>query len=145
RHDRKRGADRELHVDRFRYAQKAEHLEQHRHHDGPATDPEQPRQKARDDAADNDRGCKPKEFADRHTKNHQPAHAATVATTCGAACPLSTSASASQNVSAPAEAFTPSVARCRRNARAPGTPRNRPSTWRVIACSRTPRASSRSM
>ena len=36
------------------------------------------------------------------------------------------------------------VDRCRRKARAPGTARNRPSMWRVIACSRVPFDSSRS-
>ena len=52
---------------------------------------------------------------------------------------------AARKTARPAPGLTASVARWRRNARAPGTPRNNPSTCRVMALRRVPRASSRSM
>src|SRR3990170_3484477 len=50
----------------------------------------------------------------------------------------STSAIASRSTLTPAPGLTPFSARRRRNARAPGTPKNAPTKCRVIECSRVP-------
>ena len=64
--------------------------------------------------------------------------------------PLSTTvsetrSSAAVSSSAPARGAPAALASRRRNARAPGTPWNKPCRCRVMACSRVPAASSRSI
>jgi hypothetical protein len=63
-----------------------------------------------------------------------PMHGRYAAAVCAGAYAVSrTSVSAWRSTRASASGFTPSVARWRRNARAPGTAWNRPSMWRAIA------------
>ena len=130
----------------------AEDFVEHRHDDRAAADAEQTGEQAGDDAADDDRGREHGELAERDAEHRILRRDAArtggsqAAAVCANSAGLSrTMASASASTATPAPGFTACVARCRRNARAPGTAWNRPCRCRVMECSRAPRASSRSM
>src|SRR5262249_22317629 len=118
----------------LRHIQHAEDLVEHRHDDGATADTEQAGEQTGDNAARDDHRGEVGQLADGDAADHSlfqngrrdaPAYAAAM---CARSAPESiTSASASVSTSTPAPGFTASVARWRRKARAPGTPRNRPS------------------
>ena len=68
---------------------------------------------------------------------NRDAAAVQAACSCSASCGRSIP-SAVRTTSSPAPRLQASVARCRRQARAPGMPGKRPSRWRVMSCSRVP-------
>src|SRR4029450_6439977 len=144
-----RGADAQLEANLVRYVEHAKDFVQNRNNERAAADSEKPRENACDESGDNDQSGEQQELAHGHTQDHvllrrqrRMDQAAALCTICASS---TTRASAARNAGAPAAGFDASVARWRRKARAPGTPRNRPSTCRVTALSRVPRASSCSM
>src|SRR5215207_3670749 len=152
--DRQRSPDAQLHAHFFRNAYDAKHLIKNRHDDRAAADAEHPGQNAGDEAAGNNGTREPKKLADGNAEQgstpQEPHPDRAAGSHAAAVCVKSASVSmtiarACTSTSEPAPAFTASVARCRRNARAPGTAWNRPCRWRVTECRRVPRASSRSI
>ena len=63
--DRQRGADAELHAHLFRHAEQPEELEQDRHDDGAAANPEEAGENAGDDAGGDNPGGEPGQFDER--------------------------------------------------------------------------------
>src|ERR1044071_545361 len=107
-----------MHADIERHIQKAEQVIQNRHNDRAAAYTKKSSHETGRNPADKQERDQRNEFRNRDAKHAQ------------AACAIDGSrmnARASCTTSAVAPGFTASVARCRRQARAPGCPPNRPS------------------
>src|SRR5262245_3709384 len=133
--DRDRRADAQLEADLVRHAEHPEHFVKHGNDERAAADSEKAGENAGDESGDDDQRRKQQELAHGDAQDHgllrrivSDQAAATVRASTSAI-----SASAARKAAAPAGGLIASVARCRRKARAPGTPRNKPSTWRVTA------------